>query len=68
MAMLRTVICSVCGKKETEQQHGVGWKGWVWVQGASLDGDDQIWLCPDHMVRVMNFIDEMKNSKVKIVE
>lgn len=68
MAMLRTVICSVCGKRETEETHGKGWTGWLWIQGASLDGDSQIWLCPEHMERVMNFIDEMKHGKIKLAE
>lgn len=68
MPIVRTVRCNICGHEETEASHGSGWKDWLWVQGAVLDGDDQVWLCPRHRTKVMDFIDNMKNGNVVLLE
>ena len=35
MAMLRTNKCDVCGKTETEENFGDGWKGWSIINGIA---------------------------------
>lgn len=62
MAILRTIICDVCGKAETESTPNAGWDGWGSLQGIELDGVPNPILCPAHLVRVADRVDEMKKQ------
>lgn len=59
MAILRTVKCSICGCKETEPEYGKGWSGWIHIVGVVLNGDSNVYLCPAHMKKVMDYIDAL---------
>jgi len=58
MGQIRTISCdkSKCGKTFTEKQYGEGFKGWGSVAGKTKSGQE-IFLCPAHLVDVLNFID-----------
>jgi len=69
MPMLRTIKCDVenCECCETENDYGIGWKGWAIVQGMSrkiVDQDQaervedtQLTLCPEHRLMVAVYIE-----------
>jgi len=65
MPMLRTIVCDICGKRETEIAFGNGFIGWGAFQGIKLDGVDNPSLCPEHKAEIANFVDELK-KKVNI--
>ena len=62
MNYIRTVVCSVCKKTYTEPKHGLGFPGWGSLNGISLDGDDNPMLCPEHLNKVADFVDHMKQG------
>ncbi len=62
MAMVRTVICGVCGKKHTEENPNVGWPGWGQLLGVAIDDDVNPYLCPDHLANVADLMDGLKNG------
>lgn len=60
----RTIICDVCGKQQTEKTPGEGWRGWGHVNGVILDGVETPSLCPTHLAKVMEYIEELKEEVV----
>lgn len=62
MPILRVIHCSLCDKTETETAANVGWPKWGAVQGIILDGEENPCLCPEHLAKVADFIDEVKNG------
>lgn len=64
MPMLRTVKCDICGMDYTETQYGAGFPNWMNILGISLDGNEQVWLCPVHMAKVADYIDSMANPSI----
>lgn len=68
MPLLRTVECDICRSSYTEEGYGAGFPGWMNILGIELDGNSQIWLCPTHMGKVADFIDEEKHGKIEMVE
>jgi len=67
MPIFRTVTCDVCDET-LEDRTGSGFPDWMLINGIELDGNDQVWLCPEHRTKVANFIDELKHGKIKLVE
>ena len=63
MPIVRTAKCNICGKEEAEAMYGVGWPGWMIVNGIALDGEDSVLLCPEHTALVATFIDQLKNGE-----
>lgn len=66
MSMLRTIKCDMpnCNAQETEREYGVGWNNWSIVNGICLTkperpSDLQLNLCPEHTIRLADFIDSM---------
>ena len=53
----RTIVCGVCGKRETEQAPEAGWPGWGALQGIVLNGVPNPHLCPEHLIVAVKAID-----------
>ena len=66
MTMLRTVICNICDRQYTEESYGAGFAGWMQVNGIILNGDDQVWLCPDHKAEVADYIDNIRTKRINL--
>ncbi len=62
MPLLRTVKCDICGETLTEPSYGAGFADWMLINGIVLDGNDQIWLCPEHRNAVADYIDSLKHG------
>jgi len=67
MPLLRIVSCDICNKK-LEDKTGSGFPNWMLINGIVLDGNSQVWLCPEHRTKVADFIDELKHGKINLVE
>lgn len=72
MAMLRTNKCDVCGKTETEENFGDGWKGWSIINGIAakkpMAGEKlthenmNMSLCPEHTKKLADMITIMQEE------
>lgn len=62
MSILRAAKCTICGTEELEPQYGLGWDGWMMVDGISIDDDQKVMLCPEHKTIVANYIDRVKEQ------
>ena len=60
--MLRTLVCGVCGKRGEEPAPGEGHAGWGQLLGVILDGDDNPYLCPEHLAAVADRVDALKRG------
>lgn len=61
--MIRTLVCGVCGKQEVEPSPGAGHAGWGQLSGIVLDGDENPYLCPEHLAELASAIDGMKHEE-----
>lgn len=61
MALLKTIQCDIQGCKTscTEPKPGDGWVGWGQLQGIILNGNENPYLCPEHLGRVADFADSL---------
>lgn len=55
----RTIECDICGKSQTETCANEGWAGWGQIQGFTLNGSDNPYLCPQHLSDVADFVDRL---------
>lgn len=62
MAILQVIKCDVCGNEHREKSHGEGFKGWGMLNGITLDGIPNPALCPEHLAKVANYVDTLKNG------
>lgn len=62
----RTVVCGICGIAYTEQSNGEGFPNWGQLQGIVLDGDENPYLCPQHLAFTAEGLDRLKHSAILI--
>lgn len=53
----RTVTCGVCGIEETEPSANFGFPNWGCLAGIKLNDQENPMLCPEHLTKVSNYID-----------
>lgn len=63
MIQPRKVICAVCGKERQERNYGEGWPGWGQLNGIILNGDENPYLCEDHLAMTANFVDSLVDNE-----
>lgn len=61
--ILRKAKCTVCGLEEGEITAGLGWVGWMKIEGVEIDGDIEVMLCPEHMATIADVIDKEKEKR-----
>ena len=62
MSVRRTVCCDICDDMYTEKNPNDGFPGWGQFNGITLDGVDNPYLCPDHLKKAADFVDDMKEG------
>lgn len=62
MSQIRTIRCDIpgCPHYREERTFGDGWNGWGSLQGISFNGKDNPDLCPYHLEKVADFIDQLR--------
>ena len=61
--ILKTIHCSVCDDRCTEEQPGEGFPNWGQLTGITFNGDENPTLCPACLTRVATFMDELDNEE-----
>lgn len=62
MAQLKTFVCDICNKTETESVAGDGVWNWAQMIGVKLNDVDNPLFCPICIIPVMNLIDKIADS------
>ena len=59
MSVRRTVCCDICDAMYTEKNANDGFPNWGQLMGIKLNDVDNPYLCPDHLTKVADFIDDL---------
>ena len=62
MSVKRTVCCDICPVTYTEEKPNEGFPGWGQLIGIELDGVENPYLCPEHLKKTAEFVDNMKEE------